>query len=125
MLNGLVGLRGAQRIILRKSYPRRTFFVHHYSDAFLDRFFLHFGSILGPKLATFSSKMGGAGWHAAPFFVGSMLFFDFLVVLAPSWPNLGSILEGFGPPFWKFLGSILEVSGHDLGAMWLVILVLF
>ena len=27
-------------------------------------------------------------------------------------------------PFWKFLGSILEVSGHDLGPIWLVIVIL-
>ena len=54
-----------------------------------------------------------------------MLFFDFLVALAPSWPNLGSILEGLGLHFGSFLGSIFEVSGHDLGPVWLVILVLF
>ena len=42
-----------------------------------------------------------------------MLFFDFLVVLDPSWPNLGSILEGLGlhfggfwAPFWRFLVKI-------------------
>ena len=51
-------------------------------------------------------------------FVGSMLFFDFLVVLAPSWPHFASILEGSGlhfggfwAPFWRFWGSILDVSG--------------
>ncbi len=65
-------------------------------------------------------------------FVGSMLFFDFLAVLAPSWPHFGSILEGSGlhfgsfwASFWRFWGSILEVSGHDLGPMRFVILVLF
>ena len=61
-----------------------------------------------------------------------MLIFDFWAVLDPSWPNLGSILEGlglhfggFGPPFWKFLGSLWEVSGDDLGPMCIVILVPF
>ena len=39
--------------------------------------------------------------------------------------QFGLDFGGFGPPFWRFLGSILEVSGHDLGPMWLVILVLF
>ena len=38
--------------------------------------------------------------------------------------QFGLDFGGFGPPFWRFLGSILEVSGHDLGPMWLVILVL-
>ena len=35
-------------------------------------------------------------------FVGSMLFFDFLAVLAPSWPHFGSILEGSGVHFGGF-----------------------
>ena len=95
-------------------------------------FCIDFFSILAPSwdpswghVGHIFLQNGGTLWGAAPLFVGSMLFFAFWVVLAPSWPNLGSILGGFGPPFWRFLGSILEVSGHDLGAMWLVILVLF
>ena len=75
---------------------------------------------------------GGPLWDAAPLFVGSMLFFDFLTLLAPSWRHLGSILEGlglhfggFGPPFCRFLGSLWEVSGDDLGPMCIVILALF
>ena len=70
-------------------------------------------------------KNGGALWKAAPLFVGSMLFFDFLVALAPLLARFGLDFGGFGPPFWRFLDSILEVSGHDLRPMWLVFLVFF
>ena len=75
-------------------------------------------------LATFSLKMGGR-CGAPPSFVLGICCFS---VLGLSWTPLGSVgldFGGFGPPFWRFLGSILEVSGHDLGPMWLVILVLF
>ena len=34
--------------------------------------------------------------------VESMLFFDFVAVLAPSWPHVGSILEGSGLHFGGF-----------------------
>ena len=55
-------------------------------------------------------------WDAAPFFVGSMLFFDFLAVLAPSWRHLGSILEGFGLDFEGFSkGFWLEIDGFPTG----------
>ena len=99
---------------------------------FLIDFCIDIFSILAPSwdpswghVGHFFGKKGGTGKSALVFFVGSMLFFGFLVVLVPSWPILGSILGGFGLPFWKFLGSILEVSGHDLSPMRLVILVLF
>ena len=83
-------------------------------------------------LATFSLKMGGR-CDAALFFVGSMFFFDFLAVLAPSWRHLGSIWEGLGLDFGWFLGlilegvglyfgrflvSILESVGLDFGSFW-------
>jgi len=62
-------------------------------------FWLHFGN-------QFLHKMGGACGEPSVFF-GSMLFFGVLVVRDPSWPGLGSILEGldldvegFGTPFW-------------------------
>ena len=64
------------------------------------------------------AQNGARLWGAPLFFVGSMLFFDFLVVLAalaPFWLDFG----GFGPPFWKFLGSILEVLGLHFGRFWL------
>ena len=35
-----------------------------------------------------------------PFFVGSMLLFDFWAVLAASWPHFGSILEANLEPCW-------------------------
>ena len=60
-----------------------------------------------------------------PPFVGSMLFFDLFGRPGPLLAQFGLDFGRFGPPFWKFSGSILEVSGHDLGPMWLVILVLF
>ena len=49
-------------------------------------------------------------------FVGSVLFFDFLAVLAPSWRHLGSILEGFGLDFEGFSNSFwLEFEGFPTG----------
>ena len=39
--------------------------------------------------------------------------------------QFGLDFGGFGPRFWRFLTSILEVSGHDLGPMCFIILVLF
>ena len=51
--------------------------------------------------------------ESLPFFFESTLFFGFLVVLEPSWPSLGSILEGldldfggFGTPFWDVFVTI-------------------
>ena len=43
-------------------------------------------------------------------FVGPMLFFDFSAVLAPSWPNFGSLLRN--------LASILEVFEVHLKDFW-------
>ena len=67
---------------------------------------------------------GAPLWSAAPLFAGFMLFFDFLVVLAPSWPNLGSILEGLGlyfgglgGPFWRFLVTICPLFKTYIGAL--------
>ena len=92
---------------------------------FLIDFCIDFFSILAPSwdpswghVGHIFLQNGGVGWHAAPLFVGSMLFFDFLVVLAPSWPNLGSILGGFGPPFWRFLVPTWRYVGpvwHKMG----------
>ena len=94
---------------------------HRFFDRFLHRFFLDFGSLLGPKLGPcwphFPQKRATL-WYAAILFVGSMSFFDFLVVLAPSWLDLGSILEGLGlhfggfwTPFWRFLVTICVPCG--------------
>ena len=47
-------------------------------------------------------------WRAPLFFVGSMFFFRFLVILAFSWRLLGSILGG-GARFWRFLGTIFFI----------------
>ena len=91
---------------------------HRFFDRFLHRFFFDFNSILGPKLGPcwphFRSKWRSAVASAA-FFLGSILFFDFLAVLALSWRHLGSIWEGLRFDFGKFLGSILEVSDDNLG----------
>ena len=58
------------------------------------------------------------------FFVGSMLFFDFSAILAPSWLHFGGVgldlfdfFGRFGGRFWKVLGSSLEVSGDHLDPM--------
>ena len=106
---------------------------------FLIAFGIDFLMILAPSWAPtwghvghIFAQNGGGLCDAAPLFVGSMLFFDFLALLAPSWRHLGSILEGsglhfggFGPPFWRFMGSLWKVSGDDLGPMCIVILVPF
>ena len=67
---------------------------HQFFDRFLHPFFF----ILAPSwdqswghVGHSFLKNGGTLWEAAPLFVGSMLFFDLLVVLAPSWLDLGSI----------------------------------
>ena len=52
------------------------------------------------------------------------VIFRFFGRPGPLLAQFGLDFGGFGPPFWRFLGSILEVSGHDLGPMWLVILIL-
>ena len=56
------------------------------------------------------AQNGGTLWHAAPFFVGSMLFFDFLAILAPSWLHFG----GVGARFFDFLVDL----GVDFGRFW-------
>ena len=110
--------------ILPKIDPK----MHQICDRFLHRFFLHFGSILGPKLGPcwphFPPKWAGpVGPH--PPFCWAYVIFRFLGRPGPLLAPFGHDFGGFGPPFGRFLGSILEVSGHDLGPMWLVILVLF
>ena len=53
-------------------------------------------------------------------FVGSFLFFDFLAVLAPTWPHFGSILAPLGPTwprFWRFWAPFLHPVGAMLGPL--------
>ena len=50
----------------------------------------------------FFAQDGGTEFKAPLFFVGSMLFFDFGDLLAPSRHNLGSILKGSGLHFGGF-----------------------
>ena len=79
---------------------------------FLIDFCIDFLSILAPSwdpswghVGHIFLQNGGTLWGAAPRFVGSMLFFAFWVVLAPSWPSLGSILDGLGFQFGSFWGQ--------------------
>ena len=74
-------------------------------------------------LATFSSKMGGAVGRRPPF-CWVYVIFRFFGRPGPLLAPFGLDFRRLGLPFWKFLGSISEVSGHDLGPMWLVILIL-
>ena len=56
----------------------------------------------------------GPLWRDPLFFVGSMFFFRFLVILALSWRLLGSILGGRGSilkVFWKPFSSYLSSVG--------------
>ena len=76
---------------------------------FLIDFYIDFMSILARLWKPTWSHVGhiflqnGARGLSSPlFFVGSMLFFDFVVVLAYSWPHFGSILEGPGSIFEGF-----------------------
>ena len=71
----------------------------------------------------FLSKWGRAVARR-PLFCWVYVIFRFFGRPGPLLAQFGLDFGGFGPPFWRFLGSILEVSGHDLGPMWLVILVL-
>ena len=103
--------------ILPKIDPK----MHQIFDRFLHRFFLHFGSILGPKLGPcwphFPPK-GGAPVGLRPLFCWVYVIFRFFgppgpppgPILARFWRVRGSILEvfglhfgGFGAPFWTFL----------------------
>ncbi len=87
-------------------------------------FWLHLGTQVEAMLATFSSKMGGpCGRH--PPFCWVYVIFRFFGRPGPLLAQFGLDFGRFGPPFWRFLGSILEVSGHDLGPMCFIILVLF
>ena len=70
---------------------------------------IDFFSILAPSwdpswghVGHIFAQNGGREFNPSLFFVGSMLFFDFWAVLAPSWPHFGSILEGSGLHFGGF-----------------------
>ena len=98
---------------------------------FLIDFCNDFLSILAPSwdpswghVGHIFAQNGGGLWHAPVFFVGSMLFFDFGALLAPSWLHFGGVgarffqfVGRFGGRLWKVLGSSLEVSGDHLGPM--------
>ena len=62
------------------------------------------------------AQNGGPLWDAALFFLGSMFFFGFLAVLAPSWRHLGSIFGGLGLDFGRLFGFILEGFGLYFGS---------
>ena len=103
--------------LAQKSIPRCIRCLIDFGIDFLS-IFVRFWMPTWGHVGHIFAQNGARLWAAALFFVGSMLFFDFLVVLAPSWPHFASILEGsglhfggFGAPFWKFWGSILDVSG--------------
>ena len=70
---------------------------------------------------TFSLKRGGRCEMLSSFLLGLCYF----SICWSSWTQFGLDFGRSGPPFWRFLGSILEVSGHDLGLMCFVILILF
>ena len=95
--------------------------------------FARFGKPTWHHVGDIFAQNGTTLWHPPLFFIGSMFFFDFLAVLAPSWRHLGSIWEGLGFDFGWFLGlilegvglyfgrflvSILESVGLDFGSVW-------
>ena len=94
--------------------------MHQIFDRFLHRFFLHFGSILGPKLGPcwphFPPKWGGAV-NSRPPFCWVYVIFRFFGRPGPLLAQFGLDFGRFGPPFWRFLGSILEVVGFPLASI--------
>ena len=96
--------------ILPKIDPK----MHQIFDRFLHRFFLHFGSILGPKLGPrwphFPLTWGNAVGRRPPFLLGLCYF----LVFWSSWPPLGPI----SARFWRVWASILEVFGLHFGGFW-------
>ena len=101
----------------QKSMPRCINFLIDFGIDFLS-IFARFWKPTWGHVGHIFDQNGATRFNSSLFFVGSMLFFDFLVLLAPSWPHFGSILEGSGlhfgsfwAPFWRFWGSILDVSG--------------
>ena len=118
--------------ILPKIDPK----MHHFFDRFLHRFFFDFASILEANLEPCWPPWGhlGGSWRPlgglleaswgllAALFAGrvvcveSMLFFDFLAVLAPSWPHFGSILEGSGLHFGSFWRPFFHIFVRFRGA---------
>ena len=104
---------------LQKPTPRGTKILIDFCIAFLsflapfwDPSWGHVGHFFGPELG---ARNGGR-----VVFVGSMFFFEFLAVLAPSWPHLGSILAPLGPTwprFWRFWGPFWHRFGAMLGPL--------
>ena len=94
---------------LQKPTPRGTKMLIDFCIVLLS-FLVPFWDPSWGHVGHFFAQNVGALWSTPHLFVGSMLFFNLLVVLTPSWPNLGSILEGGA--------SILEVFGLHFGGFW-------
>ncbi len=77
---------------------------------FFYRFLLDLGGQLEPCWPLFRTKYGDT-ILAKGGFVGTVLFFDFLVALAP-------VQAQFWSRFWKVRASILEVCGFHFGCFW-------
>ena len=107
----------------QKSIPRGiNFLIDFYIDflSILARFWKPTWGHVGHIFA----QNGGILWDPSVFFVGSMLFFDFWALLAPSWLYFWGVgarffrfFGGCWGRFGKVLGSSLEVSGDHLGPM--------
>ena len=98
----------------QKSIPRGIKFLIDFYIDFLS-IFVRFGRPTWGHVGHIFDQNGAGGFSSSLFFVGSMLFFDFLVLLAPSWPPPGPILARF----WRVRGFILEVFGLHFGGFWL------
>ena len=75
-------------------------------------------------LATFSDQQGGRPGKLSSFFCVCVIF-RYLGRHGPLLARIRLHSGKFEHPFKKFLGCIFEVSGHDLGPMWLVNLLCF
>ena len=108
----------------RKSIPRCIEFLIDFGIDFFT-IFVQFGRPTWGHVGHIFLQNGGVLWHAALFFVGSMLFFDFLARTPwgtpsdrapkpmgyPSWARFsgpcGLGFQRFCGPFCKFCGSFL------------------
>ena len=99
----------------QKSIPRGINFLIDFYIDFLS-IFARFWRPTWGHVGHIFAQNGGALWHAPLLSVESMLSFEFLAVLTPSWPHVGSLLAPLGPT-WPRFRRFLAPFWHRFGAM--------
>ena len=94
---------------IQKSIPRGINFLIDFNIDFVS-IFARFWKPTWGHVGHIFAQNGGGAWRPSVFFVGSMLFFDFWALLAPSWLHFG----GVGARFFDFLVDL----GVDFGRFW-------